>query len=178
MQGLVNMADEPELPSWAFAWSSKKHTVLHYPDEGARARWWLTPDAVSRMLLSAGLTGRRQWQPTPVFLPGEFQGWGSLVGCSLWGRTRLKWLNSSTKWAQYLLGLTARSSGRRSWRRTPLQSSIHTVSPPLGEGWSVVRLLRGHFTCPMISSIPHSCTLSTFHLPSQFILKTKRSHHI
>ena len=28
----------------------------------------------------------RQWQPTPVFLPGESQGWGSLVGCRLWGR--------------------------------------------------------------------------------------------
>ena len=30
---------------------------------------------------------RRKWQPTPVFLPGESQGWGSLVGCRLWGRT-------------------------------------------------------------------------------------------
>ena len=30
---------------------------------------------------------RRKWQPTPVFLPGESQGWGSLVGCCLWGRT-------------------------------------------------------------------------------------------
>ena len=29
----------------------------------------------------------RKWQPTPVFLPGESQGWGSLVGCHLWGRT-------------------------------------------------------------------------------------------
>ena len=26
-------------------------------------------------------------QPTPVFLPGESQGQGSLVGCHLWGRT-------------------------------------------------------------------------------------------
>ena len=25
---------------------------------------------------------RRKWQPTPVFLPGKFQGWRSLVGCS------------------------------------------------------------------------------------------------
>jgi len=32
---------------------------------------------------------RRKWQPTPVFLPGESQGWGSLVGCRLWGRTEL-----------------------------------------------------------------------------------------
>ena len=29
----------------------------------------------------------RKWQPTPVFLPGESQGWQSLVGCRLWGRT-------------------------------------------------------------------------------------------
>ena len=28
-----------------------------------------------------------KWQPTPVFLPGESQGWGSLVGCHLWGHT-------------------------------------------------------------------------------------------
>ena len=26
--------------------------------------------------------------PTPVFLPGESQGWGSLVGCRLWGQTQ------------------------------------------------------------------------------------------
>ena len=29
---------------------------------------------------------RRKWQLTPVFLPGESQGRGSLVGCHLWGR--------------------------------------------------------------------------------------------
>ena len=28
----------------------------------------------------------RKWQPTPVFLPGESQGLGSLVGFRLWGR--------------------------------------------------------------------------------------------
>ena len=28
---------------------------------------------------------RRKWQPTPVFLPKESRGWGSLVGCCLWG---------------------------------------------------------------------------------------------
>ena len=30
---------------------------------------------------------RRKWQPTPVFLPGESQGWRCLVGCHLWGHT-------------------------------------------------------------------------------------------
>ena len=32
---------------------------------------------------------RRKWQPTPVFLPGESQGRGNLVGCGLWGHTEL-----------------------------------------------------------------------------------------
>ena len=30
---------------------------------------------------------RNKWQPTSVFLPGESQGWGSLVGCCLWSYT-------------------------------------------------------------------------------------------
>ena len=30
---------------------------------------------------------RGKWQPTPVFLPGESQGQGSLAGCCLWGCT-------------------------------------------------------------------------------------------
>ena len=29
---------------------------------------------------------RREWQPTPVFLPGECHGQKSLVGCRPWGR--------------------------------------------------------------------------------------------
>ena len=29
---------------------------------------------------------RRQWQPTPVLLPGKSHGRRSLVGCSPWGR--------------------------------------------------------------------------------------------
>ena len=32
---------------------------------------------------------RRELQPTRVFLHGESQGQGSLVGCHLWGRTEL-----------------------------------------------------------------------------------------
>ena len=31
----------------------------------------------------------KEWQPIPVFLPGESQGRGSLVGYRLWGRTEL-----------------------------------------------------------------------------------------
>ena len=39
--------------------------------------------------LSAHHRGRRQWQPTPVLLPGKSHGQRSLVGCSPWGREEL-----------------------------------------------------------------------------------------
>ena len=32
------------------------------------------------------ISWRREWQPTPVFLPGKFYGQRSLVGYSSWGR--------------------------------------------------------------------------------------------
>ena len=44
-------------------------------------------DRVTSLSLFTFLHWRRKWQPIPVFLPGESQGWESLVGCCLWGRT-------------------------------------------------------------------------------------------
>ena len=47
---------------------------------------------------------RRKWQPTPVFLPEESQGQGTLVDCRLMGshsQTRLKRLSSS-RWVALL----------------------------------------------------------------------------
>ena len=44
-------------------------------------------DWATSLSLFTFMRWRRKWQPTPVFLPGESQGWGSLVGCCLWGCT-------------------------------------------------------------------------------------------
>ena len=44
-------------------------------------------DLVTSLSLFTFMHWRRKWQPTPVFLPGESQGWRSLVGRCLWGRT-------------------------------------------------------------------------------------------
>ena len=44
-------------------------------------------DWATSLSLSTLMHWRWKWQPTPVLLPGESQGWGSLVGCCLWGRT-------------------------------------------------------------------------------------------
>ena len=56
-----------------------KHQVMFWGGrEGLLGVWELEGCMWSR---------RRKWQPTPMFLPGESQGWGSLVGCCLWGGT-------------------------------------------------------------------------------------------
>ena len=68
------------------------------------------------------ISWRRKWQPTPVFLPAESQGWQSLVGC-FYGvaqsRTRLKRLSSSSS-----------SSSRRNGAS---QSSV-VKNPPANAG--------------------------------------------
>ena len=58
----------------------------------------VTHDWATSLSLFTFMHWRRKWQPTPVFLPGESQGRGSLMGWCLWvaqSRTRLKSLNSS-----------------------------------------------------------------------------------
>ena len=49
------------------------------------------------MFIDRGLPWRRAWQPTPVFLPGEVHGQGSLEGYGPGGRKELdmtEWLSA------------------------------------------------------------------------------------
>ena len=46
------------------------------------------PPSQTLLLMYSGAwdnSQRRQWHPTPVFLPGKSHGWKSLVGYSPWG---------------------------------------------------------------------------------------------
>ena len=59
-----------------------------------RGAWWAAVHGVAKsrtrltsLSLFTFMHWRRQWQPTPVFLPGESQGRRSLVDCCLWGST-------------------------------------------------------------------------------------------
>ena len=68
-----------------------QYSCLENPMDGGA--WWAAVHGVakSRTQLSdftfTFTHWRRKRQPTPVFLPGESQGRGSLVDCRLWGRT-------------------------------------------------------------------------------------------
>ena len=64
---------------------------------------------------------RRKWQPTPMFLPGESQGWGSLVGCRLWGRTESDTTDSSSSSKAAMYGFIYIGRGTYTfWTQTKL----------------------------------------------------------
>ena len=55
-------------------------------------------DWVTSLSFFSFMHWRRKLQPTPVFLPGESQGRGSLVGCRLRGRIE----SDTTEWLNWL----------------------------------------------------------------------------
>ena len=69
-------------------------SCLENPKDGGA--WWAAVYGVAQsrtqlkwLSSSSSSRWRRQWQPTPVLLPGKSHGWRSLVGCSPWGRKEL-----------------------------------------------------------------------------------------
>ena len=70
------MAPHSSTLAWRIPWTEEPGGL---PGGVARSR--------TRLSNFTFMHWRRKWQPTPVFLPGESQGRGSLVGCRLWGHT-------------------------------------------------------------------------------------------
>ena len=75
------MAPHSSTLAWKIPWVGKPGGL---PSMGSHR---IGHDSVPSFSLFTFTLWRRQWQPTPVFFPGESQGQGSLVGCRLWGRT-------------------------------------------------------------------------------------------
>ena len=85
---------EDEMDGWHHRLDGRESEMENPMDGGA---WWAAVPEVAKSqtrLSNFSFTftfmhWRRKWQPTSVFLPGESQGQGSLVGCRLWGHTEL-----------------------------------------------------------------------------------------
>ena len=73
---------------------------------------------------------RRTWQPTPVFLPGESQGLGSLVGCRLRGCTE----SDTTERLHFIFSLSCIGEGNGN----PLQCSCLENPRDWGAWWAAV----------------------------------------
>ena len=75
------MAPHSSTLAWKILWSEEPGRLQSMGSLRVRHDW------TTSLSLFTFMHWRRKWQPTPVFLPGESQGRGSLVGCRLWGRT-------------------------------------------------------------------------------------------
>ena len=75
------MAPHSSTLAWKIPWTEEPRRLRSMGSLKVRHDW------ATSLSLFTFLHWRRKWQPTPVFLPGESQGWGSLVGCHLSGRT-------------------------------------------------------------------------------------------
>ena len=75
------MAPHSSTLAWKILWMEKPGRLQSMGSLRVGHDW------VISLWLFTFMHWRRKWQPTPVFLPAESQGRGSLVGCRLWGRT-------------------------------------------------------------------------------------------
>ena len=75
------MAPHSSSLSWKIPWMEEPGRL--------QSMWSLRVehDWATSLSLFTFMHGRRKCQPTLVFLSGESQGWGSLVGCHLWSHT-------------------------------------------------------------------------------------------
>ena len=80
---VYNMAMAPHSSTlaWKIPWTEEPGRLQSMGSLRVRHNW------VTSLSLFTFMHWRRKRQATPMFLPGESQGWGSLVGCRLWGRT-------------------------------------------------------------------------------------------
>ena len=77
------MAPHSSTLAWKIPWMEEPGRLQ------SMGLWRVGYDWATSLSLSTFMHWRRKWQPTPVFLLGESQGRGSLMGCRLWGRTEL-----------------------------------------------------------------------------------------
>ena len=73
------MAPHSSTLGWKIPWTEEPGRLQSMGLLGVGHDW------ATSLLLFTFMDWRRKWQPTPLFLPGEPQGRGSLVGCRLWG---------------------------------------------------------------------------------------------
>ena len=74
---------------------------------------------------------RRKWQPTPVFLLGESQGWGSLVGCCLLGRTESDTTEATQQQQQHISYIVIYTLCNLKHQSQPPQTKLNRVTQQL-----------------------------------------------
>ena len=95
-----------------------------------REAWRAAVHGIAELYMPEWLNRRRQWQATPVLLPGKSHGWRSLVGCSPWGRQEL----DTTERLHFHFSLSCIGEGNGN----PLQCSCLENPRDGGAWWAAV----------------------------------------
>ena len=120
------MATHSSTLAWKIPWTEEPSGLQ------SMGSWRVGRDWATSLSLFTFMHWRRKWQPTPVFLPGESQGRGSLLGCHLWGRTE-----SDTTVMTGAAAATSLNCLRASYLNLCFQSPF-SFSPPLSTNLLVI----------------------------------------
>ena len=139
------MAPHSSTLAWKIPWTEEPGRLQ------SMGSWRVRHDWATSLSFFTFMHWRRKWQPTPVFLPGESQGRGSLVGCRLCSRT------VGHDWSDLAAAAAASPSCQGNWR-------LRTLMKPLFPH------LYTHIHTPCVPNFPN-ITISWFMLGKiQYVL--------
>ena len=106
---------------------------------------------------------RRQWQPTPVLLPGKSHGRRSLVGCSPWGHEQ----SDTTERLHFHFSLSCIGEGTGN----PLQCSCLENPRDRGAWWAAIRgVVQSRTRLKQLSSSSSPSLCFLYILPCWFLI--------
>ena len=105
------MAPHSSTLAWKIPWTEEPGRLQSMGSIRVRQDW------TTSLWLFTFMHWRRKWHPTPVFLAGESQERGSLVGCSLWGHRRVR-----HNWSD--LAAAAAQSGQTTQERENIKKQV------------------------------------------------------
>ena len=121
---VIAMAPHSSTLAWKIPWMEEPGRLQSMRSLGVGHDW------ATSFWLFTFIHWRRKWQPTPVFLPGESQGRGSLVGCSPWGCEE----SYTIAWLHFHFSLSCIGEGNGN----PLQCSCLENPKDWGAWWASI----------------------------------------
>ena len=122
------MAPHSSTLAWKIPWTWEPGRLQ------SMGSWRVGHNWATSLSLFTFMLWRRKWQLTPLFFPGESQGWWSLVGCCLWGhRGGHNWSNLAAAAASLMgkyclpLNLGVEHFSLLAWTLPPLRVSPHII---------------------------------------------------
>ena len=133
------MAPHSSTLAWKIPWMEESGRLQSMGLLGVGHDW------ATSLSLFTFMHWRRKWQPTPVFLPGESQGWGSLVGLLSMGSHRV-----GHDWSD--LAAAAAS----------LEKDVSVVTPTGSYAWQLREHHLGTFPVVLMKQMPKAILFSIY----------------